>query len=86
MAIRNDMDGVHDLTQPPIAPGSAFTYRFVVPDPGTYFFHPHTGLRLDRALYALLIIDDAADPGAYDAEHVLVFDDWLDGTDRALPT
>ncbi|HEX4984173.1 MAG TPA: multicopper oxidase family protein [Ilumatobacteraceae bacterium] len=80
IAIRNDMDGVHDLTQPPIAPDSTFTYRFLVPDPGTYFFHPHTGLQLDRALYAPLIIDDPADPGAYDAEHVLVLDDWLDGT------
>jgi FtsP/CotA-like multicopper oxidase with cupredoxin domain len=80
IAIRNDMDGVHDLTQPPIVPGAAFTYRFFVPDPGTYFFHPHTGLQLDRALYAPLIIDDPSDPGAYDAEHVLVLDDWLDGT------
>ena len=80
IAIRNDMDGVHDLTQSAVAAGERFTYRFLVPDPGTHFFHPHTGLQLDRALYAPLVIDDRDDPGQYDAEHVLVLDDWLEGT------
>ncbi len=27
LALRNDMDGVHDLTQGPIRPGDTFTYR-----------------------------------------------------------
>ena len=80
IALRNDMDGVHDLTQGPVKPKSSFTYRFVVPDAGTYFFHPHTGLQLDRALHAPLIIDDPAEPGGYDTEFVLVLDDWLEGT------
>ncbi len=82
IAIRNDMDGVHDLTQPPIQPGSAFTFRFAVPDPGTYWFHPHTGLQLDRGLYAPLIVDDPAEPLVFDHDETLVFDDWLDGLGR----
>ncbi len=80
IALRNDMDGVHDLTQPAVAPGNSFTYRFAVPDPGTHFFHPHTGLQLDRALYAPLVIADPDERGDYDVEHVLVIDDWLAGT------
>lgn len=80
ISLRNDMDGVHDLTQRPIASGQTFTYRFVVPDPGTYFFHPHMGLQLDRALHAPLIIDDPSEPGAFDSEFVLVLDDWLEST------
>jgi FtsP/CotA-like multicopper oxidase with cupredoxin domain len=79
LAIRNDMDGVHDLTQAAIRPGDTFTYRFALAHPGTYFFHPHVGVQLDRGLYAPLIIDDPADPGDYDAEHILILDDWLDG-------
>ena len=79
LALRNDMDGVPDLTQAPIASGEAFLYRFTVPDPGTYWFHPHMGMQLDRGLYAPLIVDDPAEPGQYDAEVVLVIDDWLDG-------
>ena len=72
LAIRNGMDGVHDLTQPAVKPGATFTYRFTVPDPGTYWFHPHTGLQLDRGLYSPLIVDEVADPGGYDAEAIVV--------------
>ncbi|MBI2706640.1 MAG: multicopper oxidase family protein [Actinobacteria bacterium] len=79
LALRNDMDGVGDLTQMKVGPGEQYTYRFALPDPGTYWFHPHIGLQLDRGLYAPLIIDDPNEPGNYDAEYVLVLDDWLDG-------
>ena len=79
LALRNDMDGVHDLTQRPIAAGDSFTYRFTAPDPGTYWFHPHMGLQLDRALYAPLIVEERTNPGAYDLDQVIVLDDWLDG-------
>lgn len=79
IALRNDMDGVPDLTQPPIAPGSPFTYEFTVPDSGTYWFHPHVGTQFDRGLYAPLIVDDPDEAGDYDVEAVIVLDDWLDG-------
>lgn len=79
IAIDNAMDGVPGLTQPELDPGSSYTYRFVVPDAGTYWFHPHHGLQLDRGLYAPLIVDADNDP-AVDAEYVIVLDDWLDGT------
>ncbi len=79
LAIVNSMDGVPGLTQPDIATGTSFTYRFAVPDPGTYWFHPHHGLQLDRGLYASFIIDDPNEPLAYDVEHIIVLDDWLDG-------
>ncbi|MFG2042876.1 multicopper oxidase family protein [Dactylosporangium sp. NPDC048998] len=82
IALRNDMDGVPGVTQPPIAPGGRFTYEFTAPDPGTYFYHPHSGVQLDRALYGVLIVDDPSDPGRYDAEWIVVFDDWVDGTGR----
>ena len=81
IALRNDMDGVPDLTQTPVGAGSEFLYEFTVPDPGTYFFHPHVGTQLDRGLYAPLIVDDPSEPGDYDREYVLVLDDWVDGLD-----
>lgn len=75
-------DGVPGVSQEPIEPGQRFVYEFVAPDPGTYFFHPHSGVQLDRALYAPLIIDDPAEPGRYDHEWVIVLDDWTDGVGR----
>lgn len=79
LALRNDMDGVPELTQPPVAPGSTFTYEFTVPDAGTHWFHPHVGVQLDRGLYAPLIVENPSDGDDYDLEAVLVLDDWLDG-------
>lgn len=78
--LRNEADGVPGVTQDPVEPGGRFVYEFTAPDPGTYFFHPHVGVQLDRGLYAPLVIDDPDEPGAYDAEWVLVLDDWIDGT------
>ncbi len=85
IALRNDMDGMPDLTQSAIAPGGTFRYEFTVPDAGTYFFHPHVGVQLDRGLYAPLIVEDPADGADYDLEAVVVLDDWLDGVDGRNP-
>jgi len=82
IALRNIADGVPGLTQDPVASGSSYTYEFTAPDPGTYFYHPHVGVQLDRGLYAPLIIDDPREAGEYDAEWVIVLDDWVDGTGR----
>jgi FtsP/CotA-like multicopper oxidase with cupredoxin domain len=79
LAIRNDMDGVPDLTMPPVKPGGNFAFDFVVPHAGTHWLHPHTGLQLDRGLYAPFIVDDPAEVGDYDTEWILVLDDWTDG-------
>jgi FtsP/CotA-like multicopper oxidase with cupredoxin domain len=78
VALRNDMDGATPATTN-IDPSSNFTYRFSAPYPGTYWAHPHTGLDADSGLYVPVIIDDPAEPGDYDAEWIVVLDDWTDG-------
>ncbi|MYT70745.1 MULTISPECIES: multicopper oxidase family protein [unclassified Streptomyces] len=85
LALRNDMDGVPGVTQRPVAPDAAFTYRFKVSHPGTYWFHPHSGTQQDRGLYAPLIVDDPEEPLSYDKEWVVVLDDWVDGVDGSTP-
>ncbi|MFF6829140.1 multicopper oxidase domain-containing protein [Streptomyces longwoodensis] len=79
ITLRNDMDGVPPATQTAVRAGSSFTYRFIADAPGTYFFHPHVGVQLDRGLYAPLIVEDPREPLAYDDEWVVVLDDWVDG-------
>lgn len=81
--LRNGADGVPGVTQQPIEPGASYTYEFVAPDPGTYFFHPHSGVQIDRGLYAPLIIEDPREPGGYDAEWIVVLDDWTDGVGKS---
>ncbi|PIB00288.1 copper oxidase [Streptomyces sp. HG99] len=83
--MRCDMDGVPGLTQYSIRPGADFNYRFAVTHPGTYWLHSHSGLQVDRGLYAPLIIEDPREPLSYDKEWVIVLDDWVDGVAGSTP-
>ncbi|MFF3334967.1 multicopper oxidase family protein [Streptomyces sp. NPDC002888] len=83
--LRCDMDGVPGLTQNSIKPGADFIYRFAVSHPGTYWLHSHSGMQLDRGLYAPLIVEDPKEPLSYDKEWVVVLDDWVDGVDGSTP-
>jgi FtsP/CotA-like multicopper oxidase with cupredoxin domain len=82
IALRNDMDGATPASAN-IAAGTDFTYRFSLPHPGTYWAHPHTGLDADTGLYFPVIVDDPAEPGNYDAEWIVVLDDWTDGIGKS---
>ena len=77
LRLPNAMDGVPHLTQPPIAPGASFDYRFRAPDAGTFWYHAHlySSEQLERGLYGVLIVEEAI-PVAVDRDLVLVFDDW----------
>lgn len=70
------MDGTDDA-QPAVPPGGSFTYRFTVPDAGTFWFHPHTNEteQIEKGLYGTLVVEDAAEQVRADGEQVLVFDD-----------
>ncbi|MFG2141370.1 multicopper oxidase family protein [Streptomyces sp. NPDC048650] len=85
LTLRNDMDGVPGVTQRPIKSGASFTYRFATTHPGTYWLHPHTGVQIDRGLYAPVIVDDPREPLHYDWEWVVLVDDWVDGVDGSTP-
>jgi FtsP/CotA-like multicopper oxidase with cupredoxin domain len=79
LPVSNAMDGVPHLTQLPVRSGEDFTYEFVVPTAGTYVYHSHVGLQLDRGLYGPLIVESKREDLDYDREYTLMLDDWLDG-------
>ncbi|MAN44664.1 MAG: copper-binding protein [Hyphomonas sp.] len=71
------MDGVPGVTFPGIRSGETFTYKYAVPQSGTYWYHSHSGLQEQEGHYGPIIIDPkGADPVAYDREYVLVLSDW----------
>ena len=82
IALQNNMDGAMPAT-PDIPAGTSFTYKFSVPDAGTYWAHPHVGVELDTGLYVPVIVDDPKDSGKYDAEWIVMLDDWTDGVGRS---
>ena len=69
------MDGT-DMVQSPIAPGETFTYRFALPDAGTFWYHPHSNevVQLERGLYGAIVVRGDQEP-RLDADRVLVLDD-----------
>ncbi len=82
--VPNAMDGVPEVTQPPVPPGGSFTYAFVPKDAGTFWFHPHirSSEQVERGLYGVLVVEDDP-PLPYDQDVVWVLDDWRlagDGT------
>ncbi|GJL94287.1 MAG: copper-binding protein [Hyphococcus sp.] len=71
------MDGVPGVSFPGIKPGETFTYKFALPQNGTYWYHSHSGLQEQLGHYGPLIIDPKdVDPVSYDREYVLVLSDW----------
>ena len=77
----NAMDGVPDLTQPAVEPGETFTYRFPLPDAGTFWYHAHNKSweQVARGLYGPLIVsEDDPETSAADNPHdiLMVADDW----------
>jgi FtsP/CotA-like multicopper oxidase with cupredoxin domain len=80
------MDGT-DTVQHPVAPGATFTYRFALPDAGTFWYHPHANetVQLEHGLYGALIVRGPDEP-VLDGERVLVLDDVaLDREGRIKP-
>ena len=69
------MDGT-DSVQRPVAPGESYTYRFLLRDAGTFWYHPHFNetVQLERGLYGAIVVRGAGEP-VLDAERVLVLDD-----------
>ncbi len=71
------MDGVPFLSQAPIMPGETFTYEFIPPDAGTFWYHPHMNSvkQLGMGLVGLIIVEEA-EPVQFDEEHEVVLKHW----------
>ena len=69
------MDGT-DAVQKPIEPGQEFTYRFIVPDAGTFWYHSHSNetAQMERGMYGALVVSNDADP-ITDGERIFIVDD-----------
>ncbi|RWA14994.1 hypothetical protein EKO27_g81 [Xylaria grammica] len=72
------MDGPSQVSQCSIPPGSSFTYNFTINQPGTYWYHSHTGGQYPDGLRGPLIVHDPESPflDQYDEEIVLTVSDW----------
>lgn len=75
----SEMDGVPGLSFEGIAPGETFTYRFLLKQSGTYWYHGHSGFQEQIGLAGAIIVDPAeGHPQPFEREHVLMLSDWTD--------
>jgi FtsP/CotA-like multicopper oxidase with cupredoxin domain len=71
------MDGVPGSSQKEVEPGESFTYDFVIPDAGLYWYHPHvmSAAQVGFGLYGAFLVDDPDEQFSVPEEHVLVLSD-----------
>ena len=82
LLLPGDQDGVPYLNTAPILPEQSFTYDFPIIQAGTFWYHSHTDLQIQRGVYGSIVL---AEPAAHDAhggheialqEEVILFSDW----------
>lgn len=81
--VANAMDGVGNLTQPPVKPGQKFSYEFVAKNPGTHMYHSHINAmkQVGSGMLGALIIEpkDKSSYPTFDKEYTMVLNDTLLG-------
>jgi FtsP/CotA-like multicopper oxidase with cupredoxin domain len=74
ITVPNSMDGVPDITQPPVKPGATFTYDFVAsqnPEVGMYHSHDHAEHQVpDGLMGAFLVGSEPLPPGVTPTQQV----------------
>ncbi|WP_242516139.1 multicopper oxidase family protein [Sorangium cellulosum] len=70
------MDGTEHM-QKPIEPGEGFEYSFIVPDAGTFWYHPHlrSSAQVGAGLYGAFVVEEAAEEAPLGDELLLVMSD-----------
>jgi CopA family copper-resistance protein len=61
----NKEDGVPNLTQMPIKPGTTHVYRFPIIQHGTHWYHSHSGLQEQIGMYGSFIMNKKEDDSTF---------------------
>lgn len=81
--VPNAQDGVPFITQPPITPGSTFTYEFVATPFGSHMYHSHYNAAEQtlKGMLGAFIVDpkDRSVEPAYDEEWIMILNDMHHG-------
>jgi FtsP/CotA-like multicopper oxidase with cupredoxin domain len=71
------MDGVEDVSRPPIPPGSEFIYEFKATPAGTHWYHSHVGVQYGNGLFGPLIVEERTPIATYDRDEIVFLNDWF---------
>lgn len=74
----SNMDGVPNVTNAPILPGTDFLFKFKIRQHGTYWYHSHTNVQEQKGVYGAIVIHPKTETIKADREVVAVLSDWSD--------
>lgn len=72
-----DQDGVPELNTRPLLPGESYTFEFEIRHAGTFWYHSHTELQIQRGVYGSTVLSDPDQQETIQEANVL-FSDWID--------
>ena len=76
LVLPNKEDGVPNLTQMPIKPGTTHLYKFPIKQHGTHWYHSHSGLQEQIGMYGSFIMNKREE---FDIPTVpIVLSEWTD--------
>jgi multicopper oxidase len=78
------MDGVDEVSRPPIPAGSDFVYEFQATPAGTHWYHSHVGVQYGDGLFGPLIVEERTPLATCDREEILFLNDWFLQPDDTL--
>jgi FtsP/CotA-like multicopper oxidase with cupredoxin domain len=78
LLVPNGMDGVPNITQPPVMPGESFTYEFTLRNAGSHMYHSH--FMADEQvpmglLGAFIVTDPQAHEPKVDLDYAMILND-----------
>jgi manganese oxidase len=79
LIVPNDQDGVPFITQPPINPGTTYTYEFEAKPSGSHMYHSHhnAAQQVTMGLLGAFIVEpkDPKKYGEFDKEYTMILND-----------
>jgi FtsP/CotA-like multicopper oxidase with cupredoxin domain len=78
LLLPNEMDGVPNVTTPPIPSGQEYTFKIPLRQHGTYWYHSHTDVQEQKGVYGAIVIHPKKETIQADKEVVVVLSDWSD--------
>ncbi|ODN00020.1 Iron transport multicopper oxidase FET3 [Orchesella cincta] len=71
-------DGPSQITQCPLKQGSTQVYKFILTEPGTYWYHSHVNSQYSEGLWGSIIVRSPRETwqSLYDEEILVTLNDW----------
>ncbi|MDU4696321.1 MAG: multicopper oxidase domain-containing protein [Paenibacillus sp.] len=85
--VPNGEDGVAGMTQDAVMPGESYTYRFVVEETGTHWYHSHqqSSIQVQKGLFGAFIIRPSNQHETKMIDTTIVAHDWMTPDGRSIP-